>query len=108
MDDGSTDGSRFHGDNMSLGSSGPKRAQQLRAALVFQRHFLRRSDDVRAWRAFEAFAQELQRVEDTPFTRLISVTARDRQDARGELGRGHPVRALAADPWCREARIALA
>lgn len=99
---------RFHGDNMSLGSSGPKRAQQLRAALVFQRHFLRHSDDVRAWRAFEAFVQELQRVEESPFTRVIPVTARDRQDAREELGRGRPVRALAADPWCREARIALA
>jgi glycosyltransferase involved in cell wall biosynthesis len=99
---------RFHGENMSLGSSGNRRADQLRAALVFQRHFLRHSDDAQAWWAFEAFALELQRAAETPFTRIIPVTARDREVAREELGRGAPVRALAADPWFREAREALA
>jgi glycosyltransferase involved in cell wall biosynthesis len=99
---------RFHGNNMSLGSSGAKHAAQLREALALQRHFLRRSDDPQAWRAFEAFAIELQRVAETPFTRLVPVTAHDRQHAREELERGAPVRALAADPWCRGARIALA
>jgi glycosyltransferase involved in cell wall biosynthesis len=99
---------RFHGDNMSLGSSGPKLAQQLRAALVFQRYFLRRSepgeDAWAAWQAFEEFALELQRVAETPFTRLVPVSARDREVAREELALGAPVRALAADPWCSEAR----
>jgi glycosyltransferase involved in cell wall biosynthesis len=95
---------RFHGENMSLGSSGSKHADQLRKALAFQRHFLRRSDDPRAFRAFEAFALEVQRVAGTPFTRLVPVTAHDRQLARQELARGAFVRALAADPWCREAR----
>jgi glycosyltransferase involved in cell wall biosynthesis len=99
---------RFHGDNMSLGSSGATHVAQLREALAFQRHFLRQSDDPLAWRAFESFALELQRVAQTPFTRLVAVTARDRELAREELERGSPVRALAADPWCREARIALA
>jgi glycosyltransferase involved in cell wall biosynthesis len=95
---------RFHGENMSLGSSGPKLEQQLREALAFQRHFLRRSDDPRAWRALEAFALELQRVAQTPFTRLIQVSARDREIAQEELASGHPIRALAADPWNRRAR----
>ena len=100
---------RFHGENMSLGSSGAVHAAQLRKALVFQRWFLRRNG--REWaefEAFEAFALELQRVAETPFTRLVAVTARDRQIAREELARGAFVRALAADPWCREARTALA
>src|SRR4051794_40621746 len=87
-----------------VGSSGTKHADQLRAALAFQRHFLRRSDDPQAWRAFEAFALELQRVAGTPFTRLVPMTAQDRQLAREELARGAIVPALAADPWCREAR----
>jgi len=95
---------RFHGENMSLGTGGPKRADQLRKALALQRHFLRRSDDPQAFRAFEAFALELQRVAETPFTRLVPVTAADRQLAREEVARGAFVRALAADPWCREAR----
>ncbi len=99
---------RFHGANMSLGSAGPKRTAQLREALALQRWFLRRSepgeDAWAAYRSFEAFALELQREADTPFTRLVPVTARDRQSAREELKRGAPVRALAADPWCREAR----
>lgn len=95
---------RFHGENMSLGSSGSKHADQLRKALAVQRWFLRRSDDPQAWRAFEAFALELQHVAGTPFTRLVAVTAQDRQLAREEVARGALVRALAADPWCHEAR----
>jgi len=96
---------RFHGENMSLGSSGTKRAAQLRETLVFQRWFLRRYGS--AWAefdAFQAFALELQRVEESPFTRLVPVTARDRQLAREDVARGAFVRALAADPWCRGAR----
>jgi glycosyltransferase involved in cell wall biosynthesis len=95
---------RFHGENMSLGSSGARHADQLRKALELQRHFLRRSDDPEAWRAFEDFALAVQRAADTPFTRLVPVTAEDRQLAREELARGAFVRALAADPWCHEAR----
>jgi glycosyltransferase involved in cell wall biosynthesis len=96
---------RFHGDNMSLGSSGAKHADQLRKALAVQRWFLRRAGAEWAeYEAFEAFALELQRVAGTPFTRLVPVTARDRQLAREELERGAPVRALAADPWCHGAR----
>jgi glycosyltransferase involved in cell wall biosynthesis len=90
---------RFHGENMSLGSGGPKLTEQLRAALAFQRHFLRASDDPQL---------EVQRVAGTPFTRLVAVTAGDRQLAREELELSRPVRALAADPWYREARKALA
>jgi glycosyltransferase involved in cell wall biosynthesis len=96
---------RFHGDNMSLGSSGAKHAAQLREALVFQRWFLRRHGGAWAeFEAFEAFARELQRVADSPFTPLVPVSEDDRKIARFELANGNPIRALAADPWCREAR----
>jgi glycosyltransferase involved in cell wall biosynthesis len=96
---------RFHGENMSLGTNGRKRAGQLRDSLALQRWFLRRDGERWAeFEAFEAFALELQRVEETPFTRLVPVTAQDRQLAREELRHGRRVRALAADPWCRGAR----
>jgi glycosyltransferase involved in cell wall biosynthesis len=96
---------RFHGENMSLGSSGTKRAAQLRETLVLQRWFLRRyGGEWAEFDAFQAFALELQRVEESPFTRLVPVTARDRQLAREDVARGEFVRALAADPWCQGAR----
>ncbi len=106
---------RFHGANMGLGSAGTKREQQLRQALALQRWFLRRvgpgDGTWAAWEAFEAFAGELQKVADSPFTPLVAVTAADREDARRELALAHggdalthAIRALAADPWSRAAR----
>ncbi|WP_028061230.1 glycosyltransferase [Candidatus Solirubrobacter pratensis] len=113
---------RFHGENMSLGSSGERHALQLREALKFQRWWLRRADPEpglwAAWEAFEAFATKLQSVAETPFTQLVRVTAEDRdlaealgRQARQALDAGNAhealaagIRAAAADPWCREAR----
>jgi hypothetical protein len=96
---------------MSLGKNGGRRVDQLREALAFQRWFLRRirpaDDPWAAWRAFEAFALEIQRAAESPFTPMVRVGARDREIAHDELANGHgdpaaTVRALAADPWCRE------
>jgi glycosyltransferase involved in cell wall biosynthesis len=110
---------RFHGDNMGLGSSGAKRADELRRALAFQRWFLRRVRPAdrpwAAWEAFEAFARELQEAAESPFTPLVEVTDDDRATARAELASAAAaadpgqalaaaVRALAADPWSHEAR----
>jgi glycosyltransferase involved in cell wall biosynthesis len=113
---------RFHGGNMSLGSSGERHARQLREALAFQRWWLRRAEPEpglwAAWEAFEAFAGALQAVAETPFTPLVRVSARDRDQARTldrrarrELAAGRAdealavgIRAAAADPWFGEAR----
>jgi glycosyltransferase involved in cell wall biosynthesis len=120
---------RFHGDNMGLGSSGARRAGQLRSAVAFQRWFLRRLPDaappadlLRAWHSFESFALELMRAADTPFTPLVAVGGDDRAaagrlarraarrlergDATGALALA--LRAAAADPWSDEARTAAA
>jgi glycosyltransferase involved in cell wall biosynthesis len=101
---------RYHGENMGLGSSGRKRADELRRALFFQRHFLRRITPEQArweaYQAFEAFARELQEVAETPFTPLVEITDADREEARA----AHPrdlagaIRALAADPSDDHAR----
>jgi glycosyltransferase involved in cell wall biosynthesis len=113
---------RFHGANMSLGSSGERHARQLREALAFQRWWLRRADPEpglwAAWQAFESFASELQNVAESPFTPLVRVSARDRElarmlnrRARRELAAGRAdealavgIRAAAADPWFGDAR----
>jgi glycosyltransferase involved in cell wall biosynthesis len=105
---------RFHGENMSLGSSGERRVGQLRDSLELQRWFLRRARpdaDLRAaWRAFEAFALELMTAAETPFTPLFEVTDDDRAQARELASRAAAerdvalaVRASAADPWSEAA-----
>jgi glycosyltransferase involved in cell wall biosynthesis len=121
---------RFHGANMSLGTSGAERAGQLRKSLALQRWFLRRlrpgaasaQDLLAAWQSFEAFAAELQDLADTPFTATVAVTDDDRGEARQlsararlALARGDVasalttgLRAAAADPWCEQAREAVA
>src|SRR5262249_14321421 len=105
---------RFHGENMSLGTSGARRVGQLRDSLELQRWFLRRveprADLAAAWQAFEAFVLELMAAAETPFTALFEVTGEDRAEARAlaeqslaERSLALAVRASAADPWSEAA-----
>jgi glycosyltransferase involved in cell wall biosynthesis len=120
---------RFHGANMSLGSTGAVRLRELRKALALQRWFLRRlpvpgtpvADLEHAWDAFSRLAVEALEVAGTPFARLIDV-AQDERALAAELAGiaaallgdgdhhealGAAVRAAATDPGCEEARAAL-
>jgi len=120
---------RFHGANMSLGSTGPTRLRELRKSLSLQRWFLRRmqtpqtrvEDLERAWDAFVTLATEALEVAGSPFARLVEVDEAERLDAvhgaeeaRALLAAGArhdalgaAVRAAATDPSCEAARGAL-
>ena len=117
---------RFHGANMSLGSTGEVRLRELRKSLALQRYFLRRLpvpatplfDLEHAWDAFVKLAAEALEVAGTPFATLVEVDAGDRARAReladeaaalmaGEAvheALGAAVRAAATDPSCDAAR----
>ena len=114
---------RFHGANMSLGSTGAVRLRELRKALALQRWFLRRlpvpatpvADLEHAWDAFGRLAVEALEVAGTPFARLVDVTGDERAravDLAAEAGAllhagrrhdalGAAVRAAATDPALR-------
>lgn len=120
---------RFHGANMSLGSSGPRRLRELRGALALQRHFLRRLEvpatstlDLElAWEGFERMAAEALAEAGSPLADLVIVTDADRalapalaEKARALLGAGEvhealgaAVRAAATDPGSDETRAAV-
>jgi glycosyltransferase involved in cell wall biosynthesis len=107
---------RFHGDNMSLGTSGPARLRELRKGLALQRWFLRspeaatftRADLIRAWAAFERNAGEVLQLAGTAFAQLVEVTDGDRDESLSLIeeaasataveARTLWVRACAADP----------
>ncbi len=120
---------RFHGNNMSLGSSGARRLRELRGALALQRHVLRRleapdasvADLELGWQGFERMAAETLAAGGSPFTRLLDVDEAERAEAvqlAGEsaalldAGDVHgalaaAVRAAATDPGGDEARGAV-
>jgi GT2 family glycosyltransferase len=117
---------RFHGSNMSLGAQGPARLRELLKGLRLQRWFLRRvevrSTSVeeleRSWDAFARLAAEALEAAGTPFVTLVEVDDAARTACREELagacvllagGDAHgalaaAVRAVAADPFCDDAR----
>jgi hypothetical protein len=80
---------RFHGDNMSLGSAGPRRLRELRSALGLQRYFLRRleapatsTEDLElAWEGFERMAAEALAEAGSPFAELVQISDADRAQA---------------------------
>jgi len=120
---------RFHGENMSLGSSGARRLRELRGALALQRYVLRRleardtpiEDLELGWEGFERMAAEALAAGGSPFTRLVDVADAERaeaergaeasaallaaDDVHGALAAA--VRAAATDPGGDEARAAV-
>lgn len=113
-------GYRYHGRNMSLGTEGAARADQLERSLALQRWFLRRAEPgapasavqlLAAHGHFTAFARERLAVVEDAFPRPLAVTDADREQARYLAARGDAagaVAAVASDPWLPEARAALA
>jgi hypothetical protein len=101
---------RFHGDNMSLGTSGPTRVRELRKGLALQRWFLRRpeteemeAEDLRrVWGSFEGRARELLTLAGSPFAALVDITAADRAEGAelaAQAAAAPPLRALGT--WVR-------